>query len=65
MMAARQGKKEEKTVQIDRPALFLEFLEFIAATLREIDPAGLKILARKDNFEKIIERFKEQHAQAT
>ena len=60
-MAARQNKKEEKTVQIDRPALFLEDMEFIAKTLKEIDPEGLKIFAM--NFDVIIQRFKEQYAQ--
>jgi len=61
MMAARQDKKEDTEIQIDRPKIFLEDMEFVAETLKEIDPEGLKILAR--NFDVIIQRFKEQHAQ--
>ena len=61
MMAARQDKKEEKATQIDRPALFLEDMEFVAKILKEIDPEGLKIFAM--NFDVIIQRFKEQYAQ--
>lgn len=47
-------------VDIDRPKLFLEDMEFIAETLKEIDPEGLKVFAR--NFDELITRFKEQHA---
>lgn len=61
MMAARKDKKVEKTVEIDRPALFLEDMEFVAKVLTEIDPEGLKIFAM--NFDVIIQRFKEQNAQ--
>lgn len=60
-MAARQDKKEEKTVRTDRPALFLEDMEFVAKVLKEVDPEGLKVFA--ENFDVIIEKFKEQHAQ--
>lgn len=49
--------------EVDRPKIFLEDLEFIAGILQETDPEGLKVFAR--NFETIVERFKEQHAQAT
>ncbi|MDY7034543.1 MAG: hypothetical protein SV375_00045 [Thermodesulfobacteriota bacterium] len=49
--------------EVDRPKIFLEDMEFVADALREIDPEGLKILAR--NFETIVKRFKEQNAQAT
>ena len=59
-LAARQDKKEENAVQIDRPALFLEDMEFVAKTLKEVDPSGLKVFAR--NFDVIIAKFKEQHA---
>lgn len=59
-MAARQDKKEEQTIQIDRPALFLEDMEFVAKILKEVDPKGLKVFAR--NFDVIIAKFKEQHA---
>ena len=62
-MAARQGKKDDQTVEIDRPALFLNDMEFVANTLKEIDPEGLKIFAR--NFDVIISKFKEQNAQET
>lgn len=41
---------------IDRPKLFLESMEFILTTLKEIDPEGLKVLAA--SFEVIVERFK-------
>ena len=60
-MAARQDKKEEKTVQIDRPSLFLEDMEFVAKVLKEVDPEGLKVFA--GNFDIIINRFKEQNAE--
>lgn len=45
---------------IDRPKIFLEDMEFVAEVLEEIDPEGLKILAR--NFDEIVRRFKEQSA---
>jgi hypothetical protein len=61
---AQRGQKKEDAVQVDvdRPKLFLEDLEFVASVLKEIDPEGLKILAR--NFEAIVTRFKETHAKA-
>lgn len=49
--------------EIDRPRIFLEDMEFVAETLREIDPEGLKVLGR--NFETIVERFKGTHEKAT
>jgi len=58
----RERKAEDRIPDIDRPKLFLEGLEFIAETLREIDPEGLKILSR--DFEIIINRFKERHEKA-
>lgn len=60
-MAARQDKKEEQTVRVDRPSLFLEDMEFVAKILKEVDPEGLKVFA--ENFDVIIEKFKEQHAE--
>ena len=42
--------------EIDRPALFLEDLQFVAKVLKETDPEGLKVVAR--NFETIVARFK-------
>lgn len=62
-MAGRQDKKEEKTIEADRPSLFLEAMEFIAKTMEEIDPEGLKVFAK--NFDVIIARFKEQHAETS
>lgn len=50
-----------KIQEVDRPKLFLEDMEFIARTLQEIDPEGLKILSR--NFDRLIGKFKEDHAQ--
>lgn len=52
----------ENPADIDRPKLFMEDLEFVAKTLEEIDPEALKAFAR--NFDTVIDRFKEQHAQA-
>ena len=52
--AERQADHPE--AEFDRPAVFLENLQFVAATLKEIDPEGLKILAR--NFDQIVTRFK-------
>lgn len=55
----RKRKAEGDLVpDIDRPKIFLEDMEFVAEVLREIDPEGLKVLAR--NFEVIVERFKEK-----
>jgi hypothetical protein len=48
---------------IDRPALFIEYFRFIAESVKELDPEGLKVLAR--NFDAIIARFKEQHAKTS
>jgi transposase-like protein len=59
----RERKPEKMAADIDRPRLFLEDMEFIAQTLQEIDPGGLKILAR--NFETIVKRFKDRNEKAT
>ena len=45
---------------IDKPALFLGFLEWQALKLKETDPEGLKILAR--NFDSLVIQFKTEHA---
>ena len=60
-LAYDRVKKEggDAAPDIDRPKLFLEDLEFVAEVLREVDPEGLKILAR--NFEEIVQRFKMKH----
>lgn len=51
--------KENASADIDRPKLFLDDLQFIAETLSEIDPEGLKVLGR--NIDALTARFKEQH----
>jgi len=63
----RQEKMEEEARQremagaeFDRPAVFLENIEWLARNLKEIDPEGLKILAR--NFDELTIRFKAEHA---
>jgi len=59
-LAGKQDRKQETAVQkIDRPALFLEAVEFIAGFLKEKDPEGLKVLAR--NFDDLIQVFKVKH----
>lgn len=66
-LAALADKKERKqeavAPKIDRPALFMEAVEFIAGVLKDSDPEGLKILAR--NFDGLINTFKAKYAQAT
>jgi len=47
---------------VDRPRMFLEALEFVADFLKSRDPEGLKVLAQ--NFDGLVTRFKEKHAQA-
>ncbi|PKN67176.1 MAG: hypothetical protein CVU57_04285 [Deltaproteobacteria bacterium HGW-Deltaproteobacteria-15] len=61
---AQRGQKKEEQVQVDvdRPKLFIEDMEFIASTLKEIDPEGLKILAR--SFDEIVTRWKAQNEKA-
>jgi hypothetical protein len=53
--------KKAEAAAVDEPALFLKNMEFIAKTLNDIDPEGLKIFAT--NFDVITARFKEQYAQ--
>jgi transposase len=48
--------------KIDRPAFFLETVQFIAEYLKEKDPEALKALAR--NVDAIIEAFKRKHEAA-
>jgi len=55
--------KKLEVAAVDEPALFLRNLEFIANTLKELDPEGLKVLAK--NFELLIEAFKKEYAQTT
>ena len=58
----RRQKQEEQGPDIDRPRVFLENLEFVVDVLKELDPEGLKVLAR--NFDTIIHRFKEANEKA-
>jgi transposase-like protein len=61
-VAARQAKKDDAAaLEVDKPAVFLEALQFIAETLKELDPEGLKIFAR--NYDEIVTRGKERFAQ--
>ncbi|MCX5888075.1 MAG: hypothetical protein NTY36_01320 [Deltaproteobacteria bacterium] len=60
--AGARRPEETPAPEIDRPALFLEDMQFIAKVLREKDPEGLKVFAR--SFDLIVERFKRDHAQA-
>ncbi|MDH3975517.1 MAG: DUF1804 family protein [Deltaproteobacteria bacterium] len=48
--------ENESGIEIDRPALFLENLDWLARTLKDLDPEGLKVLAR--NFDCLIVQFK-------
>lgn len=58
----RESKGQENTApDVDLPKIFLENMEFIAEILKEIDPEALKVFGR--NFETIVQKFKEQHAQ--
>lgn len=60
-LADKKEKKHEVTAPpIDRPALFMEAVEFIAGVLKDTDPEGLKVLAR--NFDGLITAFKAKHA---
>lgn len=61
-LVARFRSVEGLNTGIDRPALFLEAMEFIAGYLKDKDPEGLKIIAV--NFDGLIAAFKEKHAQA-
>lgn len=58
----RRKKDLTQQVDVDRPRLFLEDLEFVAETLKEIDPEGLKVLSR--SFEEITRRWKAAHEKA-
>ena len=60
---ASKENPDAASIAIDRPKLFMEDLEFIARTLKEIDPEGLKVLA--GSFDVIIAKYKEQYAQSS
>jgi len=57
--AAKQ-MAEATPMDIDKPALFLGNLEWLAIKLKETDPEGLKVLAR--NFDSLVIQFKTEHA---
>src|SRR3990167_8315412 len=62
-----QNEREKKMAEsgvakIDRPAFFLESMEFIVGFMKEKDPEGLKILAR--NFDDLMSAFKGKYAAA-
>jgi len=60
----RESRGQESTApDVDLPKIFLENMEFVAEVLKDVDPQGLKVLAR--NFDVIVNRFKEQYAQAS
>ena len=56
-----EKKPGDRKADIDRPKIFLEDLQFVAETLKEIDPEGLKVLSR--TFDVIVKRFKAQSAE--
>ena len=57
----KQWETSEKSgPDIDYPKIFLENLEWLSKVLNEIDPEGLKVLAK--NFDALIVRFKAEHA---
>lgn len=57
--AAKQ-MSDTVAVDIDKPALFLSNLEWLALKLKDIDPEGLKVLAR--NFDALVIQFKSEYA---
>jgi hypothetical protein len=59
----KERRQESASLKVDRPALFMEAIEFIATYLKDNDPEGLKVLG--NNFDGLIETFKAKHAQAT
>jgi hypothetical protein len=62
-LANRAEKKTGDAPKIDRPAIFLEDLEFIASVLKDRDPEGLKVLA--NSFDVLIEQIKAKYASET
>ncbi len=57
LLDIRERTDAGRSVNIDRPKLFLEDLEFVAGYLRANDPEGLKIIAK--NLDGIVRQFKE------
>lgn len=58
-----EAARSEVKIDIDRPAIFLEHVEWLVTKLKEIDPEGLKVLGR--NFDTLITSFKADHAAAS
>lgn len=59
-MEEEARQRETAGAEFDRPAVFLENLEWLGKYLKENDPAGLKVLA--ENFDHLIMQFKAEHA---
>ena len=59
-MEEEARQRETAGAEFDRPAVFLENIEWLAKKLKESDPAGLKVLAK--NFDQLIFQFKAEHA---
>lgn len=61
---AEAAKNQQETVvDIDKPRIFMEHLQWLSAKLKEIDPEGLKILAK--NYDALLYQFKSEYAQTT
>ena len=60
LLAEMTTAESSEGADIDRPAIFLETLEWIALKLKETDPEGLKVLAR--NFDTLVIQFKSENA---
>lgn len=58
-----EAASREIKVEIDKPAIFLEHVEWLAMALKGIDPEGLKVLGR--NWDALITQFKAEHAAAS
>lgn len=58
--AALLAETATGAAEIDKPALFLEIVQWIALQLKDSDPEGLKVLAR--NFDNLVIQFKAEHA---
>jgi hypothetical protein len=56
----RLSPGQPSQVEVDKAALFLEFLQFLAEVLREANPEGLKVLS--SSFDLIVGRAKERYA---
>lgn len=59
--AALLAQTPAAVAEVDKPAMFLEVIEWVTVQLKETDPEGLRVLAR--NFEQLTARYKAEHAQ--